>query len=60
MLCMVAVKEGSEVADCKGNVGMCGNGEIIEGAHELAIWGVLHPFHCGQISGDQLIRVPEY
>ena len=60
MLCVIAVKEGSEVADHKGNVGTHGNGKIIEGAHELTIQGVLHPFYCGQISGDQLIRALEY
>ena len=60
MLCAVAVKEGSKAADRKGNVGMHGNGEIIEGAHKLMIQGVLHPFYCGQISGDRLIRVLEY
>ena len=52
MFCAVAVMEGCKVADCKCNVRACGNSKIIEGAHELAIWGVLHPFHSGGISGD--------
>ena len=52
MFCVVAVKEGFKAADCKGNVRVHGNSKIIEGAHELVIWGVLHPFHSGGISGD--------
>ena len=60
MFRVIAVKEGSKVANSKSEVGVGSNSQIVEAANEFMIWHMLCPQKGGQVNGDGLVWVAKH